>query len=121
MHGRRYVWITLLPLSWLACVTFTAGWQKIFSDNPKLGFLAHATALTNAVEAGKIPAAKIAETNAVIFNERLDAAVCAAFLVLVSIVLVDSIRTWFALLSGKSSAESSEAPFIPTRLRIETL
>ena len=121
MHGRRYVWITLLPLSWLACVTFTAGWQKIFSADPKLGFLAHATALTNALASGKIDAAKVAETNAVIFNERLDAAVCATFLVLVTIVLVDSIRTWISLLSGKSSVESSEAPFIPTRLRVETL
>ena len=121
MHGRRYVWITLLPLSWLACATFTAGWQKIFSADPKLGFLAHATALTNALASGKIDAAKIAETNAVIFNERLDAAVCATFLVLVTIVLVDSIRTWISLLSGKSSVESSEAPFIPTRLRVETL
>ncbi len=121
MHGRRYVWITLVPLSWLACVTFTAGWQKIFSADPKLGFLAHATALTNALASGKIAAAKIAETNAVIFNERLDAAVCATFLILVTIVLVDSIRTWSSLLSGKSSVESSEAPFIPTRLRVEML
>ena len=68
------MWITGIPLTWLVIVCFTAGYQKIFSDQPRLGFLADASALQSALDAGKIAAAKIAETQAQIFNDRLDAA-----------------------------------------------
>ena len=62
---------------------FTAGWEKIFSDQPRLGFLADAARLQSALDAGKIAAAKIAETRGQIFNDRLDAVVCGIFMVLV--------------------------------------
>ncbi len=84
MHGPKYVFVTLIPLAWLATVTFAAALEKIFSPDVRIGFLAHATALENAIASGKIAAAKLAETHAVIFNERLDAVVCGSFLVLVS-------------------------------------
>ena len=31
----RWAWVTGIPLAWDVAVTFTAGWQKIFSDNPR--------------------------------------------------------------------------------------
>jgi carbon starvation protein len=119
MHRMRYAWITIAPLAWLVAVTFTAGWQKIFSPEPRIGFLSHAAALENALAAGKITAAKIAETHAVIFNEKLDAVVCAIFLLLVSVILIDSVRVWFGLLSGTRVAKTSESPFVPSRLEAE--
>jgi carbon starvation protein len=121
MHRARYIWITVAPLAWLVTVTFTAGIEKIFSTEPRIGFLAHVTALENALAAGKIAAGKIAETRAVIFNERLDAVVCAAFLLLVTIVVVDSVRVWYGLLRGTRAAVSSEAPFIPSQLEAESV
>ncbi|MCC7235727.1 MAG: carbon starvation protein A [Bryobacterales bacterium] len=100
MHRGVYMWITCLPLTWLVIVCFSAGWQKIFSPLPRVGFLAQANALEAAMAAGQIPAAKVALTQTQIFNNRLDAAVCGIFLVLVTLILLDSIRVWFKYLSG---------------------
>jgi carbon starvation protein len=116
MHRARYLPITLVPLTWLVTVTFTAGLEKIFSSDPRIGFLSHARALETALAAGKIAATKLAETRAVIFNERLDAAVCGVFLALVTLVVVDSIYTWYSLLRGSRDLSTSEAPFVLSQL-----
>jgi carbon starvation protein len=108
MHRAKYLWVTLIPLSWLVTVTFTAGWQKIFSPLPDLGFLAQASKLA----AGPQTAA----TGTLIFNSRLDAAVCAVFLVLVTIILADSLRVWVGILSGTREARLNETPFIQSEL-----
>jgi carbon starvation protein len=121
MHRTRYMWVTALPLVWLVTVTFTAGFEKIFSDQPRLGFLAHASALESAIAAGKVPPATLGVTRAVILNERLDAVVCGVFLVLVSVIVLDSLRIWYGLLRGTRAAVSSETPFIPSRLEPESV
>jgi carbon starvation protein len=105
----------------LVTVTFTAGYQKIFSPIPRLGFLAQAAQLQAALESGKIAAAKVAETQSLIFNERLDAVVCGVFLVLVTTILVDSIRIWVGILRGTRDARVVEAPFVLSRLRPEEI
>ncbi len=117
MHGPKYIWITGLPLVWLVVVTFSAGWQKIFSDVPRIGFLARAAQLESLIEAGK--AADIAQTRVLIFNERLDAVVCGMFLVLVTTILVDSVRVWVGILRGTREARTTESPFVLSRLRSE--
>jgi carbon starvation protein len=94
--GRAvYAWTTLVPLLWLLSVTLTGGYQKIFSADPRIGFLAHAAGLLQRLADGSVPAAKIAETNVLIFNDRLDAAVTALFMVLVLLVVCDSLREWY--------------------------
>jgi carbon starvation protein len=107
----RYAWITLVPLSWLVVVTYTAAWQKIFSSAPRIGFLAQAAAL----EAGPQTAA----TRQLIFNNQLDAAVCGIFLILVTTILVDSIRVWAGILNGTRDSATTETPFVATQLRAE--
>ncbi|MBC8165987.1 MAG: carbon starvation protein A [Bryobacteraceae bacterium] len=119
MHRAKYMWITCVPLVWLLIVTYTAAWQKIFSDAPRVGFLAQADLLQRAVDSGSIAASKIAETQTVIFNARLDAALCILFLILVTVIVVDAIRTWAAILRGTKEATVREAPFVPTQLRAE--
>ena len=96
----RYAWTTLLPLTWLLAVTLTAGYQKIFDPDLRIGFLAHASALQGRIAAGEIPAAKLAETQAVIFNDRLDAAVTSVFMLLVLVIVADSLREWYRVLSA---------------------
>ncbi len=120
MHGAKYIFVTLVPLAWLGTVTFTAALEKIFSADVRIGFLAHATALENAVAAGKIAPAKLAETHAVIFNERLDAVVCGMFLVMVSVIIASSVWQWFGLLRGTRPVSTSESPFTVSELGSET-
>jgi carbon starvation protein len=111
MHGTKYMWITCMPLAWLVVVCFTAGWQKIFSPLPAVGFLAQANVLAAGPQGPT--------TATLIFNARLDAAVTGVFLFLVALILVDSIRVWTGILSGSTSSKTTETPFIPTKLAEE--
>ena len=90
--GRaRYAWVTIVPLTWLLAVTSTAAWQKIFSADPRLGFLSHATQTVAKVASGGLDAAT---GSRLIFNDRVDAALCALFLVITWAVVVSSVRVW---------------------------
>jgi len=110
MHRAKYAAVTLVPLAWLVAVTFTASWQKMFDSNPRVGFLAQAQALA----AGPIPMSSV--TARLIFNNRLDAAVTGVLVVMVTLVLVESGRQWWGILSGTREAPVREAPFVRTRL-----
>ena len=121
MHRARYLWITSMPLAWLVTVTFTAAWQKIFSPAVRIGFLAQADRLEQALRSGSIAGAQAAATRALIFNARLDAVVCGIFLVLVAVVLADSIRVWTGILRGTRESHLAEAPFVLSRLRVEEI
>jgi carbon starvation protein len=122
MHRARYIWITGVPLVWLLVVTFTAAWQKIFSAHPRIGFLAHAGLLQRSLDSGRpLGAAEVAEIQRLIFNDRLDAAVCGIFLVLVAAILIDSVRVWTGILRGRREARLNEAPFVLSRLKPEEL
>jgi len=103
--GRaRYSWTTLLPLAWLLAVTMTAGYQKIFSPDPGLGFLAQADKLSAALDAGAVVAEKIRDTRTQIFNLRLDAAVTGLFMGLVGLILIEASRAWYRVLRGPAPA-----------------
>jgi len=99
--GRaRFGISTLLPLTWLLAVTMTAGWQKIFHADRRIGFLAQADYLAGQLAAHAIPPEKIAETQHVIVNNRLDAAMTAIFMALVAIIVLDAARVWWKTLRG---------------------
>jgi carbon starvation protein len=114
--GRwRWLWVTLVPMAWLVTVTMTASYQKIFHPNPRIGFLSYASALSAQIAAGKIPAAQIAETQRLIFNQRLDAAVTAVLALMILALLADALRHWYALISRSRAPVLHEAPYIPTQ------
>jgi len=121
MHRARYLWITCIPLAWLVTITFTAAYQKMFSSDPRIGFLAQADRLEAALKSANVAAVKVAETQTLIFNARLDAVVCGVFLILVATILVDSIRIWVGILRGTREARITEVPFVLSRLRPEEL
>jgi carbon starvation protein len=101
--GRgRYAWTTLVPLAWLLAVTMTAGWQKIFSTDPTIGFLAQAEKLASGIAAGTVPAGRMGEVRAQIFNLRLDAGVAALFMGLVVLIVGEAMRAWYRVLRGRA-------------------
>jgi carbon starvation protein len=119
MHRLRYVWITCVPLVWLLIVTFTAAWEKIFSPSPAIGFLAQASRLEASLASGAAANAEV--TKSLIFNARLDAVVCGVFIVLVTVIMIDSALVWIGILRGTRDAQVREAAFTPTQLRAEEL
>ncbi len=113
MGKARYAPITIAPLVWLVIVTMSAGWAKLFSPDPKLGFLAHAAFLRAAAAAGSIPAGAktTGDVLRMAFNDYLDAAVAAFFMISIVVILADSAREWWSVLAGRKPAVSTEVPF----------
>ena len=107
MHRARYMWITAVPLAWLVVVTFH---RRLSEDLSRISrasdFWPKPAILQSALDAGTIAAAKIAEAQSQIFNDRLDAAVCGMFLIMVALILVDSVRVWFRILRGHAGGRS---------------
>lgn len=111
MGRRRYLWVTLAPLGWLLAVTMSAGWMKIFSADPKLGFLSAARGLEAKIAAGGAPA-DVARWQHLLTNNYVNAAVTGVFLVLVALVVLANARTWWLLLSGRRPVELREDPYV---------
>jgi carbon starvation protein len=121
MGKARYAWTTVLPLAWLAVVTFTAGWQKVFAADPKLGFLAHARVLEAALAAGSPLPAGVASAEAarrLVFNDHLNSGVSLVFMAVAALVMVASAREWYLVLSRRKEARVQEAPFVPSGVGI---
>jgi carbon starvation protein len=107
----RYAWVTLTPLAWLLTVTLTAGWQKVFAGDPRLGFLSHAAQVAEQVAGAAIDPSRGAR---LIFNDRLDAVVTIVFMVVTVLVLLSSAREWVLILTRRKPARVKESPFVET-------
>ncbi len=117
MKRERYAWVTILPTLWLLVCTLTAGLQKVFSDNPKIGFLSHARKFEDALASGNVlaPAKTLAEMQRVINNDYVDATLAGLF---VAVVVAMAIFGLVALIRALgtpsiSSAEVEEAGALP--------
>ena len=115
MGRTRYVWVTLLPMAWLVTVTLTGSWQKVFHENPRIGFLAQARSLEQQIAEGHVQEAKIADTRRVVFNNRLDAAVTGFFALLILALLLEAALQWYRILTGQRTALLSESPYVRTK------
>jgi carbon starvation protein len=108
----KYAWVTGIPLTWLAIVTTTASWQKLFSDDVRVSFLAGANDLADKLAAGTLAAKQAAVAPQLIFNQRLDAALTVFFILVLWIVIFDMLRNVSRVVSGKPVLPSSEAPYV---------
>jgi carbon starvation protein len=104
MKRERFAWVTLLPLTWLLICTLTAGWQKIFHADPRIGFLAHAGRYSDALGRGEVlaPAKGVGQMRQVIFNDYINAALCAFFIAVVLAMVFAGVRAILAARRSKS-------------------
>ncbi|ECK6863782.1 carbon starvation protein CstA [Salmonella enterica] len=113
MKRQRYAWVALVPTAWLLICTLTAGWQKAFSPDAKIGFLAIANKFQAMIDSGNIPLQYTESQLAqLVFNNRLDAGLTIFFMVVVVVLAVFSIKTALAALKiDKPTAH--ETPYEP--------
>jgi carbon starvation protein len=120
MKRGRYGWVTIVPTVWLLICTLTAGWQKIFDANVKVGFVAHAQKFQAALDQGQVlaPAKSLDQMSRVIFNDYLDAALCGFFMFVVVAVVFYGIRT--AMRANREARPSAqETPYVPVEPAVE--
>ncbi len=112
----RYAWVTGLPLVWLVIVTSTAAWEKLFSGEARVGFLAHARDLADKLAAGLLPADQAVQAPQLIFNDRLDAVLTVLFLATTWVLVFETLRVCHSVLSGRRYPPLSESPRMPSRM-----
>ncbi|ENU07977.1 carbon starvation CstA family protein [Acinetobacter calcoaceticus] len=93
MKKEKYVWVTIIPTIFLFVTCMTAGWQKIFHENPKIGFLAQANRFSDAIARGEIlkPAKTIAEMQNIVMSNQINAALCGFFMIVSIVMIIASI------------------------------
>jgi carbon starvation protein CstA len=107
MKREKYLWIPLLPTAWLLICTLTAGWQKLFHADPKIGFLANARKFAEAAARGEVlaPAKSLAEMERVVFNSYVNAGLAVLFMTVLLVLVVFGLRA--ALAARRSNAPTA--------------
>jgi carbon starvation protein len=115
MKRAQYAWVTVLPTIWLLLCTLSAGWEKIFNADVKVGFVAHAAKFQAALDQGTVlaPAKSVAQMRQVIFNDYLDASLAGFFMFVVIAVLIAGVMTMLKA-RGHGAPSSKETPFVPS-------
>ncbi|VVD90011.1 carbon starvation protein A [Pandoraea capi] len=114
LKRERFAWVTVLPTLWLLACTLTAGWQKMFDPDPKVGFLAHAAKYQTALADGKLlaPAKSVAQMQQIVFNDYVDATLAGVFMFVVVAVAVFGLRT-ILVARRANNPTARETPFEP--------
>jgi carbon starvation protein len=115
----KFAWITVLPLSWLMIVTSTAAWQKIMSDDIRIGFFAAANDLSAKLAAGLLPPEKALVAPQLIFNQHLDGYLTLFFVAVLWIVVLDMLRMTIKILNNQPVLPSTETPYVASKLSPE--
>jgi carbon starvation protein CstA len=108
MKREKFLWIPLIPTAWLLVCTLVAGWQKLFHEDPKIGFIANARKFADAAARGEVlaPAKSMEDMSRVIVNNYIDAGLCALFVAVVVATVFFGIRA--ALAARASNAPTSK-------------
>ncbi|KAA8949516.1 carbon starvation protein A [Acinetobacter baumannii] len=121
MKKEKYVWVTIIPTIFLFITCMTAGWQKIFHENPKIGFLAQAHKFSDAIARGEIlkPAKTIAEMQTIVMSNQINAALCGLFMIVSIVMIIASIGIVRRALASPTPTVN-EAPAVYTDPEVVT-
>jgi carbon starvation protein len=112
-HGwRKWVWVPGIGLVWDLVVTMTASWQKVFSDDPKIGYFKQASVFRDARDAGEVlpPATDAGQMDQVIQNSMVNGTLQATFALLVIIIVVNALLICVRALRDPASVTTTEVP-----------
>ena len=114
----KWAWVTGIPLAWDVAVTLTASYQKVFSDDAKLGFFAQRDKFQSALDNGEVvaPAKSLDDMQSVVTNSTVDGVLAALFAVLVIIVIADASRIWVRAIRAREPLPDTETPFVESTL-----
>ena len=115
----KYAWVTGLPLAWLSIVTTVAAYEKIFSSDIRVGFMASANDLAAKLASGALPPEKAAIAPQLIFNQQLDTWLTAFFVIVLWVVIIDMLRVAYRYTHGLPTPPLAEAPAEVSRLATE--
>jgi carbon starvation protein len=113
MKKEKYVWVTIVPTVFLFITSMTAGWQKIFHENPKIGFLAQANRFSDAIARGELlaPAKTVAEMQTIVMSNQINAVLCGFFMIVAIVMVIASIGAIRKALAS-STPTVNEAPAV---------
>ncbi|MEG1399663.1 MAG: carbon starvation CstA family protein [Acinetobacter sp.] len=123
MKKEKYVWVTIIPTIFLFITSMTAGWQKIFHENPKIGFLAQANRFSDAIARGDVlaPAKSVAEMQTIVMSNQINAVLCGFFMIVAIVMIIASIGIIRrALKSPVPTVNEAPAVFTETAMTAET-
>lgn len=117
--GRlKWAWVTGVPLAWDAAVTLTASWQKIFSDDPRVGFFTQRDVYQAGIDKGEVipPAKTMDDMHTVVTNSTVDGVLSAVFAILIIVVIADAARVCYKAIRDPESVKLSETPYVKSEL-----
>lgn len=124
MKKEKYVWVTIVPTIFLFITSMTAGWQKIFHENPKIGFLAQANRFSDAIARGDVlaPTKSVAEMQTIVLSNQINAVLCGFFMIVAIVMIIASIGIIRrALQSPVPTVNEAPVVFTETAMTAETV
>jgi carbon starvation protein len=117
-HGKaKWAWVPGIALAWDLITTMTASWQKVFSDNPKIGYFEQRSTYQASLDDGAVlaPATTMDQMQQIITNSTVNGVLQALFALLTLTVVLAAIPIWMRAYRA-GGLPTTEVPHVPSRI-----
>jgi carbon starvation protein len=115
-HGKvKWAWVPGVGLVWDLITTMTASYQKVFSDNPKIGYFEQRSVYQAAINNDTVlaPAADMDQMQTIVTNSTVNGTLQSIFAILVIIVVANAIVIWVKAIRA-GGLPTTEVPATPS-------